>query len=106
MGYLPDDQKDQVKCAMQAAFSLEAEKGKKKESYESHLDYIVVSVRVNDRLFGDGVFVSMHSTQKPTKAILRKMAAKAANHIYKHYGFLMSDAKDKIWDFADNYKEI
>lgn len=30
LGYLPDDQKDQVKCAMQAAFSLEADKGKQK----------------------------------------------------------------------------
>lgn len=30
LGYLPDDQKDQVKCAMQAAFSLEANKGKQK----------------------------------------------------------------------------
>ena len=30
LGYLPDDQKDQVKCAMKAAFSMEADKGKKK----------------------------------------------------------------------------
>ena len=30
LGYLPDDQKDRVKCAMQAAFSLEADKGKQK----------------------------------------------------------------------------
>lgn len=30
LGYLPDDQKDQVKCAMQAAFSLETDKGKQK----------------------------------------------------------------------------
>ena len=30
LGYLPDDQKDQVKCTMQAAFSLEADKGKQK----------------------------------------------------------------------------
>ncbi len=30
LGYLPDDQKDQVKCVMQAAFSLEADKGKQK----------------------------------------------------------------------------
>ena len=30
LGYLPDDQKDQVKCAMQAAFSLEEDKGKQK----------------------------------------------------------------------------
>lgn len=30
LGYLPDDQKDQVKCAMQAVFSLEADKGKQK----------------------------------------------------------------------------
>ena len=30
LGYLPDDQKDQVKCAMQAAFLLDADKGIKK----------------------------------------------------------------------------
>jgi len=30
LGYLPDDQKEQVKCAMKAAFSMEADKGKKK----------------------------------------------------------------------------
>ena len=30
LGYLPDDQKDQVKCAMKAAFCMEADKGKKK----------------------------------------------------------------------------
>ena len=30
LGYLPDDRKDQVKCAMHAAFSLEANKGKQK----------------------------------------------------------------------------
>jgi putative transposase len=29
-GYLPDDQQEQVKCAMQAAFSMEAGKGKQK----------------------------------------------------------------------------
>jgi len=30
LGYLPEDKKDQVKCAMKAAFSLEADKGKQK----------------------------------------------------------------------------
>jgi len=30
LGYLPDDQKDQAKCAMQAAFLMEADKGVKK----------------------------------------------------------------------------
>lgn len=30
LGYLPDDRKDQVKCAMHAAFSLEANKGRQK----------------------------------------------------------------------------
>jgi transposase-like protein len=30
LGYVPDDQKDQTKCAMQAAFCLEADKGIKK----------------------------------------------------------------------------
>ncbi len=30
LGYLGDDQKDQVRCAMKAAFSLEADKGKQK----------------------------------------------------------------------------
>jgi transposase-like protein len=30
LGYLPDEQKEQAKCAMKAAFSMEADKGKKK----------------------------------------------------------------------------
>jgi putative transposase len=30
LGYLPDDQKDQAKCAMQAAWSMDAAKGKQK----------------------------------------------------------------------------
>jgi len=30
LGYLPDEQKEQVKCSMRAAFSLEAKKGKQK----------------------------------------------------------------------------
>ncbi len=30
LDYLPEDQKDLVKCAMRAAFSMEADKGKKK----------------------------------------------------------------------------
>jgi transposase-like protein len=30
LGYLPDDRKDQAKCTMQAAFSLEADKGRQK----------------------------------------------------------------------------
>lgn len=30
LGYLPEDQKEQVRCAMQAAFSMEAKKGKQK----------------------------------------------------------------------------
>jgi putative transposase len=30
LGYLPDEQKDQVRCAMQAAFSMDADKGKQK----------------------------------------------------------------------------
>jgi putative transposase len=30
LGYLPDEQKEQVRCAMTAAFSLEADKGEKK----------------------------------------------------------------------------
>lgn len=30
LGYLPDDQKEQVRCAMKSAFSMEADKGKQK----------------------------------------------------------------------------
>ena len=30
LGYLPDDQKEQAKCAMKSAFSMEADKGKQK----------------------------------------------------------------------------
>jgi putative transposase len=30
LGYLPDEQKDQVKCAMKAAFSMKADKGRQK----------------------------------------------------------------------------
>ena len=80
------------------------EKGERKESYKNYLDDISVKTRIGDCLLGDGVFISLYGTKKPTKAILNKMASKASVEIDSKFGFLFSGAKDAIYDLVDNYK--
>jgi len=80
------------------------EEGKRRSSHENYLNDINVNIRTNQSILGDGVFVSMTSTKKPTKRLLKKMVAKANNEIDKRYGFLMGTIKDELYNFADNYK--
>lgn len=78
-------------------------KGKKKESYNSYLNNISVSIRTSDHILGDGVFIDLWTTKKPTDATLSKMVAKAANEINNRYGFIMAGAKDALYLMAQNH---
>lgn len=77
--------------------------GKKKESYNLYLDHTVVTVRVNNHILGDGVFINLFSTTKPTRKTIQSMVAKANAKIDKEYGFLFSGAKEELWSMVENY---
>jgi hypothetical protein len=81
------------------------EKGARKDrSIYTYLDDVHTSIRANNSILGDGVFISLYSTKKPTKRTLQKMVANAAVKLDKEYGFLFGGAKDALYDLADNYK--
>ena len=79
------------------------EEGVRRSSHENYLNDISVSIRTNNNLLGDGVFISLSSTKKPTKRLLNKMVAKASIEIDKRYGFLMGTIKEDLYDIADCY---
>lgn len=79
-------------------------KGERRDSYKNYIDDISVSIRTDDHLLGNGVFITLYSSKKPTKRTLNKMVAKAAVEIDNKYGFLYSGAKDELYNFVSNYK--
>ena len=66
----------------------------------NYIDDINVSIVINDRFFDKGVFISMHSTKKPTKKLYEKMVAKASVKIKKEFNFLTSVPND-LYDLID-----
>lgn len=79
---------------------------RKDRTYKSYIDDISVNIRTNNSILGDGIFISLYSTKKPDKKLLKKMVAKASVEIDKNYGFLYRVAMDELYDVVDNYEQI
>lgn len=76
----------------------------KKEKHYSYLDDINVSIRTGGSIFGNGVFITLYSTEEPDGKLLDKMVAKAAKKIEKEeYGFLFNGIIDELYNITDNY---
>ena len=82
----------------------EIEGRRKDRKYNTYLEDIKTNIRTDNSILGDGVFVTLYSTKKPTKRTLRKMVASASIEIDKRYGFLFAGAKKELYNMADNYK--
>ena len=78
--------------------------GRRKERYNSYLNDINVSIRTNDNLLGNGVFANLYTTKKPTKRTVDKMIAECCVKIDKDFGWLLSSAKEELYDMADSFK--
>ena len=87
-----------------STFSYKKEKGQRRDSYESYLNDINVNVKTKEDYFGSGVFITMYSTNKPTKRTLKKMVATASIKIDKEYGFLFNGVKDELYNLVDDFK--
>lgn len=72
--------------------------------YHIYLDEILVNIRTNDSLLGDGVFITLYSTKEPNNRVLKKMVAKASTEINKKYGFLFSGIVDELYSMVENNK--
>lgn len=83
-------------------FSYTKEGERKDRSIYSYLDDISVSIRVKNSILGDGIFITLYSTKKPTKATFKKMVAAACVRIDNEYGFLFKSAKDDLWEMIEN----
>lgn len=76
---------------------------RKDKKWNTYLDEISVSIRTNNNILGDGVFVRLYSTKPPTKKLLDKMVARALNEIDKEYGFLFKNVEDELWTLVEEY---
>jgi len=72
--------------------------GGKKEKHCSYIDNISTSIRTQNSILGDGIFISLFSTKKPSQKLLEKMVGSASNTIEKEYGFLLRGAKDELYE--------
>ena len=68
-----------------------------RKSWETYLDDISVRIYTNESFVANGVFITLHSTEKPSKKILDKMVATACAEIDKKYGFLFGGVKNEIY---------
>lgn len=75
----------------------------KKQTYYSYFDNINVSIRTTGSPLGDGVFITLYSTEEPNEKLLKKMVAKAAKKIDKEYGFLFNGIIDELYNITENY---
>ena len=80
------------------------QKGQRRETYNTYIEDTRVTIRVGDSILGDGIFVKLHTTKKPTKATLKKMVAKAVIDIDSKYGFLFGGVKYELYDFVEQHK--
>jgi len=85
-------------------FDYKREKKQRRDSHETYLNDISVRIKTKEDYFGNGVFITMYSTKKPTKVILNKMVSIAAIKIDEEYGFLFNGAKDELYDIVSNYE--
>lgn len=79
---------------------------RKDKSCYSYLDEISVNIRTNNSLLGDGIFISLYSTKKPDKKLLKKMVTKASVEIDKNYGFLYRGVTDELYGIVESYDKI
>ena len=78
-------------------------KGERRSSCETYLNDVLVHIRTNNSILGDGVFATLYSTKKPTSRTLKKMMGKVSNDIDKNYGWLFSGVKDELWSMVETY---
>jgi hypothetical protein len=77
---------------------------RKDRSVYRYIDDINVRINTNNSLLGDGIFISLYSSKKPTKKLLNKMVVQASLEIDKNYGFLYKGAVSEIQNIVDNYE--
>lgn len=87
-------------------FSFAEEGERKNRSIYSYLDDVSVRIRTKNNILGDGIFISLYSTKKPTKRTFKKMIAAACVKIDEDYGFLFESAKDELWDMLETNLNI
>jgi len=87
-----------------STFHYIKEKGQRKSSIGNYLNEVSVSIKTREDYFGNGVFIDLYSTKKPTKSILDKMVVAASVKIDKEYGFLFNGVKKDLHDMVDDYK--
>ena len=73
-----------------------------RKSWETYLDDISVRIYTNESFVANGVFITLHSTKKPSKKILDKMVATACAEIDKKYGFLFGGVKSEIYKIVED----
>lgn len=78
-------------------------KNESRKSWETYLDGISVRIYTNESFVANGVFITLHSTKKPSKKLLDKMVATACTEIDKKYGFLFGGVKSDIHSIVDNF---
>lgn len=64
------------------------EKGKKKESYQTYLDDLKISVKTKETYFPNGIFAIIYSTKEPTEALLNSFKKEIKQQVEKEYSFL------------------
>jgi hypothetical protein len=80
------------------------EKGERRESYHTYSNDIYVNIRTNDSLLGNGIYIYVYSSKKPTKNLLKKMVSKASVEINTKYEFLMNSVGSDLMDMVGNYE--
>lgn len=68
----------------------------------TYLDEASVNIRTNDNLLGDGIFITLYSTKKPSVNILNKMVSNASIEIDKRYGFLFNGVVEELYSMVKN----
>ena len=77
--------------------------GERKQSYSDYLNETKISIRTNDNLLGNGVFATLYTTKKPTKATINKIIAECCVKIDRDYGWLLGSAKEELYEMADSF---
>ena len=84
-------------------FSYLKSSGQRKDIWGDYLNEVNVSVKTKEDYFGNGIFSTMYSSKKPSKAVLNKIVKEINKKIDKEYGFLFNGFKDELQSFVNNY---
>lgn len=86
--------------------TLDKAEQRKDRSMYYYLDDISVTIRTNNHILDDGVFISLYSTTPPNKKLLNKMVKVAEKEIDKKYGFLFGGAIEDIKNYVEQYEDL